>query len=57
MRRDVRSDGTPFTFPGAWIVPPVGILIIIWILAHATSKEFLITGVVLAIASILFFSR
>jgi amino acid transporter len=57
MRRDVRSDGTPFTFSGAWIVPPIGVLIVIWILTHATSKEFLITGVVLAIASILFLFR
>ena len=57
MHRDVRSDGAPFTFPGARIVPPVAILIIIWILAHATRKEFLITGVVLVIASVLFLFR
>jgi APA family basic amino acid/polyamine antiporter len=57
MRRDVRSDGVPFTFPGAGIVPPIAIAIIIWILAHATRKEFLITGIVLAIASVLFLFR
>lgn len=57
MRRDVRSDGTPFTFPGVWVVPPVAIIIILWILAHATRKEFLITGIVLAIASVLFLFR
>ena len=48
MRRDVRSDGEPFTFPGAWMVPPIAIVIIIWILAHATGQEFVITGIVLA---------
>jgi APA family basic amino acid/polyamine antiporter len=57
MRRDVRSDGTPFTFPGAWVVPPIAIVIILWILAHATRKEFLITGIVLVIASVLFLFR
>ncbi len=57
MRRDVRSDGKPFNFPGAWVVPPLAIVIIIWILAHATRKEFLITGIVLAIASVLFLFR
>lgn len=57
MHRDVRSDGTPFTFPGAMIVPPIAIVIIIWILAHATRKEFLITGLVLVIASVLFLFR
>ncbi len=56
-RRDVRADGKPFSFPGAWIVPPIAILVIIWILAHATRTEFLITGIVLAIASVLFLFR
>ena len=56
-RRDVRSDGAPFTFPGDWIVPPTAIVIIIWILSNATRKEFLITGLVLAIGSVLFLFR
>lgn len=54
MRRDVRSDGTPFTFPGAWIVPIISLVIIGWILAQATRKEFMITGIVLAVASLVF---
>ncbi len=49
--------GTPFTFPGAGIVPPIAIVVIIWILAHATRKEFIITGIVLVIASVLFLFR
>ena len=53
----MRSDGEPFTFPGAWMVPPVAIVIIIWILAHATRKEFLVMGIVLAVASVLFLFR
>ncbi len=57
MRRDVRSDGKPFGFPGARIVPPIAIVIVIWILTHATREKFLITGIVLLIASILFLFR
>jgi len=57
MRRDVRSDGTPFTFIGAEIVPPLAIIVIIWILAHATRKEFIITGIVLVIGAVLFLFR
>jgi len=57
MRRDVRSDGTPFHFTGAGIVPLLAIIVIIWILTHATRKEFAITGVVLLIAAVLFLFR
>jgi basic amino acid/polyamine antiporter, APA family len=57
MQRDVRSDGVPFTVPGAKIFPIVAILVILWILAHATLKEFAVAGAVLVIASILYFLR
>jgi amino acid transporter len=57
MRRNVRSDGAPFHFPGAHIIPVLAIVVTIWILAHATMKEFAATAAVLAIASILFLFR
>ena len=57
MRRDVRTDGKPFGFPGAQVLPFVAIAIIIWILAHATAREFIVLGAVLATGSILFFLR
>ncbi len=57
VRRDVRGDGKPFGFPGAMLVPSLAIVVIIWILAHATQKEFLVTGACLAIASLLFLFR
>ena len=56
-RRDVRSDGPPFKFRGASLVPVAGIIFIVWVLAHATKDEFLITGASLVGASILFFVR
>src|SRR5215468_5899653 len=57
LQRNVRSDGEPFNFPGMKIVPALAIVAIIWILAHATAREFLVTGTVLALASILYVAR
>lgn len=57
VRRDVRADGTPFGFRGAQVFPFIGIGVIIWILAHATVKEFAVLAVVLAVGSLLFFAR
>ncbi len=51
VQRDVRADGPPFNFPGMKIVPGLAIVTIIWILAHATSREFIITGIVLVVAT------
>ena len=57
VHRDVRSDGNPFNFPGMKIVPALAIVAILWILAHATGREFLVTGIVLLLASTLYFVR
>ena len=53
-RRDIRSDGAPFKFPGATIIPILAIIVIIWILAHATLREFELTGACLIAASLLY---
>jgi APA family basic amino acid/polyamine antiporter len=59
VKRDVRSDPdqSGFNFPGMKIVPALAILAILWILAHATAREFLVTGIVLLLSSILYFLR
>jgi basic amino acid/polyamine antiporter, APA family len=57
IARDVRTDGQPFNFPGMKIVPALAIIAIIWILAHATVREFAVNGALLVIASVLFFVR
>jgi APA family basic amino acid/polyamine antiporter len=57
LARDIRSDGEPFNFPGMEVVPALAIIAIIWILAHATLREFTVTAMVLAVASILYFVR
>jgi APA family basic amino acid/polyamine antiporter len=57
VQRDIRADGQPFNFPGMKIVPAFAIAAIIWILAHATVREFAVNGIVLAIASVLYVMR
>jgi hypothetical protein len=39
------------------IVPALAILAIVWILAHATVREFLVTGIVLVLSSFFYFAR
>lgn len=64
VRRDVRTDGEPFNFPGMQIVPALAILSIIAILAQSSLSEsqvghdaragLWIAAIVLAIASIFY---
>ncbi len=57
-RRNVQSaDGTPFHVPGGNYIPLLAVGVIIWIMAHATRGEFLITGLVLLGATLLYFIR
>jgi len=59
VQRDVRTDPATagFNFPGMKIVPALAIIAIIWILAHATLREFAVNGIVLAITSVLYLAR
>ncbi|HEX8076489.1 MAG TPA: amino acid permease, partial [Chthoniobacterales bacterium] len=54
IRRDVRTEAAPFMFPGALLVPIVSVLAIIWILSHATMREFAVNGAVFGIGSVLY---
>ncbi len=57
MRRDVRTEAAPFTFPGAKVVPIISVVAIAWILSHATAREFYVTAAVLAAGTALYFVR
>jgi hypothetical protein len=59
VQRNVRADdgAQPFNFPGMRVVPALAIVAIIWILTHATAREFVVTGIVLAAASLLYLVR
>jgi amino acid transporter len=58
IARDVRAErAQPFSFRGMNIVPALALIAIIWILVHATAHEFIVTGIVLAIASVIYVAR
>jgi len=43
-----------FTFPGARVIPVAAMAVIVWILAHATSREFAVLGATFAVATLLY---
>src|SRR5262249_35130163 len=56
QRRDVRDvahgrDAVPLRLPLGPLVPAMAAIVMIWMLSHATRKEFLIEGAVLAVAA------
>ncbi len=58
QRRDVRADGaTPFAVPGGPIVPILAAAVIGWLLSNATRREFGVEALVLAVATLVYFSR
>jgi amino acid transporter len=57
VRRNVVSDGKPFSIPGDKVVPLLAVAIVLWILSHVTLSEFGVAGLVLVIASALYALR
>ncbi len=56
LQRD-SPDQKGLRFPGMKIVPILAIIAVIWILAHATRREFAVNGLVLVAASLLYAVR
>jgi amino acid transporter len=67
VQRDVRAEGAPLNFPGMQLIPILAIAVNVWILAQSALSEtdvgsdtragLRIAGIVIAIASILYFAR
>jgi amino acid transporter len=57
QRRHVRTDGEPFALPGGPLVPLLAATVILWLLSHATRREFAVEAIVLAVAALIYFSR
>ena len=53
-RRDVRQAGTPFRMPGGAIVPYLAIVVLAWMLWHATLVEMLVVVGLLVVAALMF---
>lgn len=54
MRRRIRTEAAPLTFPGAFVVPILSIVVIIWILSHAKWNEWKPNVWVFVIGSVLY---
>jgi amino acid transporter len=58
QRRDVRTGGAaPFVLPGGPLVPVLAGAVIVWLLSHASGREFRVLALVLAAASLFYFIR
>jgi amino acid transporter len=58
QRRDVRVEGAaPFRLPGGWLVPAVAAVVIVWMLSHATRREFTVEAAVLILAAAVYSLR
>ena len=56
-RLDAGAADKPFVMPGGRVVPWIGAGLIVALLAQAAAKEWLVTGGVVAVASLVFFVR
>ena len=56
-RRDVRAGGTPFALPAGPLVPLVATGVILWMLSHATRREFVVEAIVLLVAALFYAVR
>ena len=57
QRRDVRADGIPFSAPGGPLIPIAASAAILWLLAHATAREWGVEALALAAASLFYVIR
>jgi basic amino acid/polyamine antiporter, APA family len=57
QRRDVRTDGVPFALPGGPVIALLAAGVILWMLSHATRREFAVEGVVLMVAALFYLVR
>jgi APA family basic amino acid/polyamine antiporter len=51
QRKNVQTGGVPFTAPGGALVPVLAAIVIVWLLSHASAREFAIEAGVLVVAS------
>lgn len=57
QRRNVRGEGEPLVLPGGPLVPILAVTVIVWMLSHATVREFAVDGGVLSLAAAFYLVR
>lgn len=53
-RRHVQAGGRPFQPPGGPLVPALACVVVLWLLSHATAKEFAVLAGAVVVATLLF---
>jgi amino acid transporter len=56
-RRSIGAGTTPFTLPGGPVIPLSAAAAIVWLLSHATAREFGVEALVLSVASAIYLAR
>ena len=56
-RRDIRADGEPFRMPAGSVIPWLAAALIVGLITQATAMAWLLTGGVVAVASLAFVAR
>lgn len=56
-RRNIHTDGPPFRLPGGPAIPLLASVVVIWMLTSASRVEYTSVGVVLVVATALYFIR
>ena len=54
QRRNVQTSGSPFVPPGGPLVPALACVVVLWLLSHATGREFAVTAGAVLVAVLLF---
>jgi APA family basic amino acid/polyamine antiporter len=57
MRQNVRTESAPLSFRGDRLVPVISIGLIVWILSHATLREFEQAGAVFALGTAFYIAQ
>jgi len=57
QRRGVRAGGTPFAVPAGPLIPLLAAGVIVWMLSHATRREFAVEGLVLTATALIYLVR
>jgi amino acid transporter len=57
IRKNVQEEGAPLRLPGERVLPLLACGAILWVLSSATAPELAVTGLVVAIASLLYVLR
>jgi amino acid transporter len=57
QRRGVHAGGTPFAVPAGPMIPLLAACVIVWMLSHATRREFAVEGLVLTAAALIYLIR